>query len=129
MLLIGNFSLTNFSIIICAHNPNDETFIRLLKAINFFDSLKLEFEVIIVDNNSKPSLSSFDCIGKFVNQQKNAFVINESTPGLTAARMCGIKKAKYEWLVFFDDDNEPCLDYLLILDKSIKLQNRIPNFR
>jgi glycosyltransferase involved in cell wall biosynthesis len=102
-----------FSIIICAYNPKNYLLDRLLNSIISFDKLSPFHEVIIVDNNSKPTLSENNYINKFLKCKANSQIIVETKAGLTAARIAGIKKSKYDWIVFFDDDNVPDVNYLL----------------
>jgi glycosyltransferase involved in cell wall biosynthesis len=108
-----------FSIIICAYNPKNYLLDRLLNSIIFFDKLSPFHEVIIVDNNSNPTLSENNYINKFLKCKANSQIIVEKRAGLTAARIAGIKKSKYDWIIFFDDDNEPAIDYLIKLHSSI----------
>jgi glycosyltransferase involved in cell wall biosynthesis len=108
-----------FSIIICTYNPRGETFSRLLEALRNLDDLSPEHEVIIVDNNSTIPLSENQAARAFLAAQHNSSLIRETTPGLTAARLAGIRQAHHEWLVFFDDDNEPEHDYLIIAASAI----------
>lgn len=102
-----------FSIIICAYNPKDYLLERLLNSIISFDKLSPFHEVIIVDNNSNPKLSENSYVNNFLKFKANSQIVFEKEAGLTAARISGIKKSKYDWIVFFDDDNEPDVDYLL----------------
>jgi glycosyltransferase involved in cell wall biosynthesis len=51
-------------------------------------------------------------VSDFLKRLACARIIIEKKPGLTSARIAGIKAAKYEWLIFFDDDNEPNTNYL-----------------
>ena len=108
-----------FSIIICAHNPNQQTFSRLLDSIFQFEKETPSHEVIIVDNNSLPVLADIDCVKTFLILKKNATIIREKKEGLTAARIAGIDKASSDWIVFFDDDNHPAPDYLINAENSI----------
>ncbi|MBS1917786.1 MAG: glycosyltransferase family 2 protein [Bacteroidetes bacterium] len=101
-----------FSVIICTHNPSFDIFQRLLNAVSKLNESGIEHEVIIVDNNSSPQLETNEFVKSFLEKEKGAKLIRETTPGLTAARVAGINTAKSEWLVFFDDDNEPSPDYL-----------------
>jgi glycosyltransferase involved in cell wall biosynthesis len=114
-----------FSIIICTYNPTQEIFQRLLNAVSNFNVENIEHEVIIVDNNSNPSLSSTFFINSFLQNKINSKLIIESTPGLTNARIAGINEAKYSWLVFFDDDNEPASDYLKVATNAISLYPQV----
>jgi glycosyltransferase involved in cell wall biosynthesis len=111
----------NFSIVVCTYNPNIEIFNRLLDSVFAFSSLSPLHEVIIVDNNSMPSLINNLVIEEFLLKKKNSRLIREEIPGLTSARLTGIKAAKYEWIIFFDDDNEPNAEYLINAAYSISL--------
>ena len=108
-----------FSIIICTYNPHHDIFARLLNSISNFDKLSPDYEIIIVDNNSKPPIGSFDYIHEFIVNHVNCKLIIEGKPGLTNARIAGINQAKAEWLIFFDDDNEPDEQYLEVCSSII----------
>ena len=63
--------MTSFSIIVCTYNPNFEIFKRLIQAISKFEYAQIEYEVIIVDNNSSPKLSQNKSIHDlFINKDK-----------------------------------------------------------
>lgn len=113
----------NFSIITCTYNPNRVIFERLIQSVcNLTIPENTLFEWIIVDNNSqKPIEYQFQKVNEipFVN------IIRETRQGLTYARITGIKNAKYNWIVFFDDDNEPSRDYLIEAEKIIQSNNLI----
>jgi glycosyltransferase involved in cell wall biosynthesis len=108
------------SIIICTYNPNSYLLGRLLNAINYFDSQSPPYEVIIVDNNSTSSLNNNNEVTLFLESNKNASIIFEKKPGLTSARTAGINASKYDWIVFFDDDNEPHPSYLVSFAELIQ---------
>jgi glycosyltransferase involved in cell wall biosynthesis len=112
--------MTSFSIIICTYNPRSEILQRLLNAVLQFSAASPVHEVILVDNNSAPSLATNQAVSSFLAASKNATLIVEQTPGLTAARLAGIHAAVHNWIVFFDDDNEPAADYLLKVDEAIQ---------
>jgi len=103
-----------FAIITCAYNPDPKIFQRLLDAIDrvIGKAVGIFCEVIIVDNNSRPALSENELVRAFLQKHATAKLILETQPGLTSARIAGAKRAGSEWLVFFDDDNEPAADYL-----------------
>ena len=106
-----------FSIIICTYNPNLIIFNKLINSILRINNLSPGNEVIIVDNNSTNSLEKFSNIQNLSNLDIK--VIKEDKPGLTSARIAGIKITKYEWIVFFDDDNEPEPDYIIKATSAI----------
>jgi glycosyltransferase involved in cell wall biosynthesis len=97
-----------FSVIICTYNPDWNKLNKVLEAIALQTLPTAEWEWLIVDNAStKPVVDSIP-----EQLQSRIIVLEEKEPGLTAARLCGIKAAKNEWLVFIDDDNILQSDYL-----------------
>lgn len=69
-----------------------------------------EYEVIVVDNNSKDNTQ--DVIQKFEARYNNIYYLKEICPGATNARHAGARAAKGDILVFADDDglyNLECL--------------------
>lgn len=110
----------NFTLITCTYNPNQFIFIRLIKSI---ENLKIpknsKVEWIIVDNNSPNRVAESDYIKDFLFRNKFTRIILEKTQGLTSSRIAGIKESKYDWLVFFDDDNEPQEDFLEQLNELL----------
>ncbi len=104
-----------FSIIICAYNPEPTIFERLLNALENIkkQSNCPEHELIIVDNNSVPALSERILLKNFMDKFPDVKLVVEKKAGLTSARIGGARHATGEWIVFFDDDNEPAADYLI----------------
>jgi glycosyltransferase involved in cell wall biosynthesis len=96
------------SIIVCCYNSA----LRLPKTLHYLRNQSgmenFFWEIIIVDNNStdetdkiaKAVLSEFCSIPGF-----SYTIIFEREPGLSQARKAGVKSAKYEALLFCDDDN------------------------
>jgi glycosyltransferase involved in cell wall biosynthesis len=105
--------MEGFSLIICTHNPKEKIFFRLLLALERLDKTGLDYEIIIVDNNSHTPSYSRNYISDFLKKELKAKIVGESNPGLTSARISGMRNSKFDWLVFFDDDNEPSVDYLV----------------
>ncbi|MEO6231195.1 MAG: glycosyltransferase [Ferruginibacter sp.] len=112
-----------FTIIICTHNPNEQLLNRLLTALQQIENPGLIQELIIVDNNSTGSLAELKSVRDFVVSNSRVRIITESKPGLTNARIAGIKLATADWIIFFDDDNEPAVNYL---SHSASLVNQYP---
>lgn len=104
--------MVSFSIVICTYNPPPDILQRLLNAVMAFQTTAPEHEIIIVDNNSTTLLAEQTFIQQFVVNKPDTIILRETTPGLTAARIAGIKKAAHDWVIFFDDDNVPAADYL-----------------
>lgn len=117
--------MNSISIIICFYNAES----RLQKTLEYIKRLSIEgidsVELILVNNNSN------DNSEKIIKNELEDFkifpwkIIQESTPGLTNARLAGIKAAKNEILLFCDDDNWLFEDYLQvgisILNKDEKI--------
>lgn len=102
------------SVIICCYNSA----FKLQPALEHLAIQKrktyLPFEVILVDNNSSDDTSRKAM--EIWNELKQPFPIiitEEKKAGLNFAREKGIKTAAYEYIVFCDDDNGLCENYLL----------------
>lgn len=115
----------DISIVTCAYNPNYSLFTKLYHAIGLsISATNLVVEWIIIDNSSFSPISE----QKFLKSAKKLFslkIVIEKEPGLTAARTRGIYEAKGEWIIFFDDDNEPESDYLNNCAKLIKQHPKV----
>lgn len=114
----------DYSIIICSYNPDDRLLSRCLNAIAGLKTIKAGCEVILIDNNSSPKLENLDYIIEQKEQNANFKIIREDRPGLIHARVAGIKNARGNFIVFFDDDNEPDAEYL---EQLTILQQQYPN--
>lgn len=108
------------SIIVCTYNPDERVISRLLQALINMQKETFLYEIILVDNNSTPSITEREFTRNFLKRCPHASVLVEQEAGLTAARLAGIAAAQYEWLLFFDDDNEPAADYLVKAAEAIE---------
>lgn len=114
-----------FSVIVCTHNPDEKIFNRLLNTLRTYHSSPVEHEIIIVDNNSSPALKHHQNIQSFLSANSNTSkLVEEKRPGLTNARLAGINAAVNDWIIFFDDDNEPADDYL---EKATEVIQEFPD--
>jgi glycosyltransferase involved in cell wall biosynthesis len=96
------------SVIICTHNPRRDYFARTLESLRAQDLPQNQWELIVVDNDSKESVADiFD-----LTWHEKGRVVVESELGLTPARLRGIEEAAAEIVVFSDDDNILEPDYL-----------------
>ena len=99
-------------ICVCTHNPNYERFYRVLNAISQKTLEKNLWRVIIVDNNSSPSIS--DQQMKTLRERDVQYLlVREPVLGIISARRKAISQAIAPWLLFVDDDNYLSDDYLL----------------
>src|SRR5215831_5953652 len=89
------------SVIICSHNPNLNYLRRTLDSLRAQTLSKHCWELILVDNASKPALASL----LDISWHPSARHIVETELGLAPARRRGIREASAGLLVFVDDDN------------------------
>lgn len=108
--------LKGISIIVCCHNSASKL-PPTLKALSQQKGIsRIACEIILVDNHSAD-----DTVAVATNNWKKfgelfpLIIIEEKTPGLSNARAKGILASQYEYLVFCDDDNWLCDDYLNIV--------------
>ena len=94
------------SIILCCYNSANRLPGTLKHLAAQKTSDKLQWEIIIVNNNSK------DNTVEVAKKQWSKYpttcsfkIIDQPIPGLSFARKKGIENAKYEYLLFCDDDN------------------------
>lgn len=102
----------NYSIVICAHNSDERLLKRCLSAVVDLNKNGLGVEILLVDNNSTVPLDTVPYIKEYVEKTDGVKIIVEKKQGHTFARMAGISMAKGDYIVFFDDDNEPQNNYL-----------------
>lgn len=100
---------TMLSVIIPTHAPNPSRLERTLSGLKAQQLARDSWELVIVDNASpNPELfSSFD-----LSWHPCVRIIREERLGLTRARIAGIQASQGDYLVFVDDDNVLCPNYL-----------------
>jgi glycosyltransferase involved in cell wall biosynthesis len=107
------------SVVICTHNPRYDYLDRVLAALRAQTFDKSEWELLLVDNHSTESLASkWDITWNPLGRH-----IRESQVGLTNARLCGIREAAADLLVFVDDDNLLSPNYL---EDCLEIANDFP---
>jgi glycosyltransferase involved in cell wall biosynthesis len=103
-----------FSVVICTFNgaARIEAVLTALAGLNGGDG----HEIVLVDNCSTDGVAAIaSAIWTQVGRPAVDFrVISETTQGLSAARRAGVRAASREIVVFCDDDNLLCPDYLEI---------------
>ncbi|WP_026899012.1 glycosyltransferase [Daejeonella oryzae] len=94
------------SVIVCCHN-SEKRLPETLKHLAFqLIPEQLNWEVIVINNNSTDHTNSvsYSEWAKY-NLAIEIKVIDESKPGLSAAREKGFFEARYDYVLFCDDDN------------------------
>ena len=94
------------SIVICTHNGKNRLAL-VLEHINLLHIPdNLSWEVLVVDNASTDDTSAWVSHSNSTDNWKfQISLVQETTPGLNIARLTGARQAKYDWLLFCDDDN------------------------
>jgi glycosyltransferase involved in cell wall biosynthesis len=94
-------TMLDVSVIICAHNPRPDYFARVLDGLRNQTLPLHKWELLILDNASRPPLaSSWD-----ISWHPTARHILESKLGLSWVRSRGIQEASADLIIFVDDDN------------------------
>lgn len=107
------------SVIICTHNPRSDYFTRILDGLRNQTLPLYKWELLIVDNASRPPLASnWD-----ISWHPTARHILESEVGLSWARRRGIQEASADLIIFVDDDNVLDETYLA---EAIKIKQEWP---
>ncbi|WP_338875457.1 glycosyltransferase [Spirosoma sp. SC4-14] len=101
------------SVVICCYNSASRLPETLGHLRNQRVPTDLNWEVVLVDNNSS------DNTAQAAHQLWDSYltdiplrVVNEPNQGLIHARMTGVREARYEYLIFCDDDNWLCNSYI-----------------
>lgn len=115
------------SIIVCCYNSAK----RLSKTIEYIAKQEVNsgiaWELIVVNNNSKDNTSevALEEITKYENLSIRYQIVDEPKPGLSYARDKGVSVAKFEYIIFCDDDNWLEKDYLQTAYNILGNNNRI----
>ena len=97
------------SIIVCTYNPGMGRLEAALRGLGCQTLAISDWELIVVDNASVPPVSKEWCEER---AGRSVTFVSEATPGLTHARLAGIKESASDLLIFCDDDNVLAPDYL-----------------
>ncbi len=104
------------SVVICSHNPRADYLSRVFAALATQSVDSSRWELLIVDSASDDPLASrLD-----LSWHPRARAVREDEPGLTRARLRGIRESTGDLLVFVDDDNVLDADFI---ENAIKLSN------
>jgi glycosyltransferase involved in cell wall biosynthesis len=97
------------SIVICCYNSQD----RILLTLEHLQSQKtnLSYEIVIVDNNCTDS--TIEIAIKYLSSTNLKYkIIEEKKPGVSNARKAGVVSSFGEVVIFCDDDNSLCYNYI-----------------
>lgn len=110
-----NKKKNSFSIIIPTYNSEK----AIIKTIDSVLKQNYEkFEVIIIDDGSNDNTK--ECLKKYNNDEKIRYYYQKNS-GVSSARNNGISKAKNEFILFIDSDDEMLHNALNICNDSINM--------
>lgn len=116
--------LDGVSVIICCYNSG-WVIARCLEALRKQQTpLSLKWEIVLVDNNCADDTVRIaeSCMsGSDIDYR----VVQESESGLANARAKGISVVKYKYVVFCDDDNLLCSNYLHYVYSKFESDSKI----
>lgn len=107
--------MSGVSIIICTYNGKERLDSTLESVINQKCEDSLNRELIIVDNLSTDDTPEY--CRQFLSNAKVSIswkIVSETNAGLNHARLKGLNEAKYDIVLFCDDDNSLAEDYVQI---------------
>lgn len=117
--------MNGITIIICCYNSSLKLPNTLEHLANQLVSSDLSYEVLIVDNASTDNTAELARLYWLkLNTNIQLRIVHETTPGLVYARICGVKAAKNDLLIFCDDDNWLREDYV---QNAYTLMTQMPN--
>ncbi len=108
------------SVIICTHDPREDYLFATLDALRNQTLPTTDWEFLLVDNLSTPRLSERINL----DWHPAARHLREEKIGLSNARICGLKAARSELIIFSDDDNLLAPDYLA---NALRIAEEWPN--
>ncbi len=108
-----NLPLNGVSVVLCCYNSSSRLPTTLLHLAKQEFKTAVPWEVLIIDNGSTDNTCDLALSEwKKYGNEATLRVIVEPIPGTAAARETGIKKSKYEFILYCDDDNWLCPDYV-----------------
>jgi glycosyltransferase involved in cell wall biosynthesis len=114
------------SIIICCYNSITRLEATLRHLVSQYTNEKFLHEIIIIDNNSIDNTAEFaQNIWKKLKSNIPLRIVFEKQQGLSFARKTGIFTAKYEYIIFCDDDNWFNPNYILTVFNIFKKDKTI----
>jgi glycosyltransferase involved in cell wall biosynthesis len=112
--------LPHISVIICTYNRED-IILETLPAIAEQTVDPSTYEILIINNNSTDNTETV--IKNFQSIYSNIRIHNENQLGLSHARNTGFKNAKYNWIVYIDDDAKANKNFIEQLGSTIQNYN------
>ena len=118
--------MRGISIVVCFHN-SERTISNCLDSIMNQNTKNddIKSELILVDNNSKDNSRKIAENKLSDDWPIPIQILTEEKQGLMNARQKGVLNAKYQYILFVDDDNYIKADYILNASKILKSNKNI----
>lgn len=102
------------SVIVCCYNSSKRLPATLQHLAAQQVNSNIEWEIIIVNNASTDNTEvvAAQNLEPYKPSDLDFSIVQEPKPGLSNARKTGVKHAKYDYLVFCDDDNRLAENYI-----------------
>ncbi|HVX25703.1 MAG TPA: glycosyltransferase [Parafilimonas sp.] len=105
--------MNGISVIVCCYNSASRLPLALKHLAHQKTPAALCWEIIIVNNNSNDNtVETAQAVWRSLSPGRSLKIIDEKRPGLIFARIAGVKTAQYDIIIFCDDDNLLCENYL-----------------
>jgi len=107
--------MNGVSIIVCCYNSSFRIRETLQHLFALIVPSHATVEIVLVDNNSQDNTQeeANRIYGEFTSPAISFRIVREKNPGLTFARSRGVTEARYDLILFCDDDNSLACDYLI----------------
>ncbi len=117
--------MSGVSVVICCYNSRTRL-PATLRALAKQTPVDAPYELIIVDNNcTDDTVEVANDSWRALDTPFPMRVVAQHKPGLGFARIKGVQEASHEYVVFCDDDNWLCEDYLLKTRNHFESSNDI----
>ena len=104
--------LHGVSVVICCYNSSDRL-TPTLEALGDVDQAHLfAWEILLIDNGSTDGAVKPAAQNCPPHLRPRIRICSEAQPGLSSARLRGIREARYDIISFIDDDNWVCRDWI-----------------
>jgi glycosyltransferase involved in cell wall biosynthesis len=114
------------SVIVCCYNSAARLHGTLERLAGQKVPEQLNWEVILLDNASTDDTAAFAvATWKQLNGPDVLRILSESKPGQMYARITGTRAARYDLLIFCDDDNFLGPDYIFYADQTMRMNRDI----
>jgi glycosyltransferase involved in cell wall biosynthesis len=101
------------SVVVCCYNSIKRIKPTLESLSNQKVTAGLSWEVILVNNNSSDGTVEYATeVWKQLGEPVVLKIVDETNPGIGAARLKGMKSSRFDFVLFCDDDNWLCENYV-----------------